>query len=231
MEAEATAGGSGEEEMAMVGCKGSGCSNKRLRHINNERQRRVLMNNLLDSLQSLLPDHHPRKDRCTLLTDVIAHVQSLEGEIQELQARTAQMKKMKMTVHSPPSATNSATLPAALPEGPAIFSTVRSMHVELMKRNEEDSPADPSNDDDAEEAIITFATFSARGLLPHIFNFLQQNHIDVLSATISATPDMQLLYYIHAKIPKGKFSENEIESMLSNMKIAMDTDGRVSSAL
>eukprot|EP00250_Pteridium_aquilinum_P016924 c23367_g1_i2 orf=533-979(-) len=59
-------------------------SMKRRRHISIERQRRVQMNTLLESLQALLPDSTPRKDRYTLLTEITNYLQSLEKSIQDL---------------------------------------------------------------------------------------------------------------------------------------------------
>ncbi|KAH7306495.1 hypothetical protein KP509_22G015600 [Ceratopteris richardii] len=196
------------EHLALASLGQARSSKKRMRHINNERQRRMLMNTLLDSLQSLLPDAHPRKDRCTLLTEVIEYIHSLEREIAQLEERTEEIKRLKTTVKSTASPNSNQMMSGMFTsssEDSTVSLCLRNWHVEfvtpkhLLFQNSSTSMTVDSHEG-LEEFIITFSSISTRGLLPHVLQIFQQNLIDIIAATVSTTDNLQFLFYIHVKV-------------------------------
>eukprot|EP00250_Pteridium_aquilinum_P013162 c21169_g1_i1 orf=47-814(+) len=215
-------GGSGGTEMCMMEMAGGSYSKKRMRHINNERQRRILMNTLLDSLQALLPDPHPRKDRCALLTDVIAHVQSLEEEVQDLAARTTHIKKsMPKITH--PAGTNIST-------GKPVTAILRNLHVQFINSHEKLTAASSPSSNWTEEIVITFTSSPIRGLHSHVLSLFQRNHMEVINASLSTTPDAQVLYYIHARVSKEHCLQNDDVKLLFSQLTFNEEDASYSLA-
>ncbi|KAH7430219.1 hypothetical protein KP509_09G089000 [Ceratopteris richardii] len=217
-----------DEEM----CAAGSCSKKRMRHIYNERKRRILMNNLLDSLQSLLPNPYPRKDRCALLSDVIEHVQTLEEQARDLEARTVQITRAKVASRSsscPTRLTDPARKLPGLSETPLSPNFVRNLHVQFMSsmhsghcRRSNNSAGDESDNcvssdgDKEEEVLITFTSPSGRGLLPHVLDLLQRTELRLIDFTLSARGEDDMLWYIHAQVPVRKeLTTDQIKSLFS----------------
>ncbi|KAH7430217.1 hypothetical protein KP509_09G088900 [Ceratopteris richardii] len=210
-------------------CSGSSCSKKRMRHIDNERKRRILMNNLLDSLQSLLPDSYPRKDRCALLSDVIEHVQLLEDQARRLEAQTAQMTREKVALRH--SASRTKVCPTdeltGQSKGPPCPELVRNFHVQFMPplhnghpRAAEGSHNSTNGSDggggDRKELVLTFASPSRSGLLPHVLELLQRSELIVMDCSLSTIGDDEILWYIHAQVPTGrKLTSDQVKSLFS----------------
>eukprot|EP00250_Pteridium_aquilinum_P016925 c23367_g1_i4 orf=480-1109(-) len=184
-------------------------SMKRRRHISIERQRRVQMNTLLESLQALLPDSTPRKDRYTLLTEITNYLQSLEKSIQDL----ATCKEEIMSSLTKATTTIKLNKVATL-STPLHQVSLRNFHVHVFKQCK--------SMNGLKEIIITFTSPRIKGIFSQILFLFNLNQVQVINATISGALDNQLLHYFHAQVPKDlNFEGNDLKVMFSSSQISL----------
>lgn len=165
------------------------------------------MSTLLESLQALLPDPRPRKDRCTLLTEVIDYIRSLEERLKEVAIRKAEIMAAQEQGGLIIKRNKEADAAQADPDAMAAIITVsqqqpclRNVHVQEIALH--GSTTNTLANYLMEEALITFASCCIEGLWSRILLLFHNHQIDIINATLSTTPDSQMLYYIHARVPK-----------------------------
>lgn len=185
---------------------------KNKKHIYIERQRRIYMNTLLESLQALLPDPRPRKDRCTLLSEVTDYLRSLEGSLKELAIRKAEIMAalaqgggqiIKLNNEAQAADHEGAVAAASVSLQPCL----RNVRVQEIKSG--GSTTNPLANP-IEEVIITFVSPCVNGLWSQILFLFHKHQIDIITATLSTTTtDAQVLHYIHARVPKQLGLQND----------------------
>ncbi|KAH7431485.1 hypothetical protein KP509_08G050900 [Ceratopteris richardii] len=178
---------------------------KRKKHISDERQRRVVMNSLIETLQTLLPaPSSPRRDRYAVLVESARNIDILNEKIKELSSLKEEVMKMvsKEGIHE---ATSSDSISQSSGDGSGENSQLGIILSRKISKNHRDF-------------AVTIRCPRIRTTMCHVLKIFILHNFEVTNASFSFASDEHVIVNVHAQIPSGLQDDfEELKVKLDNL--------------